>query len=348
MKSVAIITGVTGQDGSYLSELLLDKGYKVHGLLRRCSHVPTERIEHLIGHENFRLHYADLADGQNILSVLQSIRKLEDQIPDEIYNLAAQSHVHVSFLMPAYTASTDGMGALHLLEAIRILEWTKVTRYYQASTSELFGSTPPPQSEKTPFHPRSPYAVAKLFAYWTTINYRESYGMFAVNGILFNHESPRRGVSFVTRKVTRAVGQIIRGELDCVKLGNLSSLRDWGHALDFVEAMWLMLQQEEPRDLVIGTGEAHSVRELVREAFSCVDIDVDFIGEGVDEVGVDRKTNRVLVKVSPEYFRPAEVENLQSNPKLAQTFLQWKAKYNFKQLIEEMVLHDLGEEAHVY
>jgi GDPmannose 4,6-dehydratase len=346
--SVGIITGCTGQDGSYLSEFLLEKGYHVHGLLRRVSTIPTERIEHLISHPNFHLHYCDITDSQNVYETMRKIEKREGKPPDEIYNLAAQSHVGVSFTMPLYTANVDAIGALNILNVIKDLEWNKTTKFYQASTSELFGSTPPPQNEKTPFHPRSPYAVAKLYAYWITIHHREAYNIFAINGILFNHESPRRGLNFVTRKVTRAVGQILRGELDCLYLGNLNAIRDWGCAKDYVRAMWLMMQQKVPQDMVIGTGKAYSVRDLVVKAFQCVKIDIDFENSGVEEIGRDRKSGKVLVKVDPKYFRPTEVENLLADPTFAMTTLNWKPTYTFDMLIEEMVKSDLDRYNHKY
>lgn len=346
--NVAVISGVTGQDGSYLSEFLLAKGYHVHGLVRRCSHVPTERIEHILLDQNFHLHYCDLTDPQNIYEVLLKIERTEHRPPTEIYNLAAQSHVQVSFAMPMYTAQTDALGTLSFLNAIKELKWTECTKFYQASTSELFGSSPPPQNETTPFHPRSPYAVAKLYAYWITVNYREAYGLFAVNGILFNHESPKRNVSFVTRKITRAVGQIVRGESDCLRLGNLNAKRDWGHSKDYVRAMWMMLQQPTPRDMVIGTGESHTVREFVSKSFYYAGIDVEFTGSGVDEIGKDRKTGKVLVRVDPQYFRPSEVENLHSDPSLAKQLLGWNPEYSFDDLVKEMVKHDLIPSHHKY
>lgn len=346
-KSAAIF-GITGQDGSYLADFLLSKNYIVHGMLRRCSHVPTERIEHLLKHSRFHLHYCDLTDPQNIYEVLLRINKSDNKPPDEIYNLAAQSHVQVSFAMPMYTAQVDALGQLSLLNAIKELQWTDQVKVYNAATSELFGSSPPPQNETTPFHPRSPYAVAKLYAYWITVNYREAYGLFAVNGILFNHESPKRNVSFVTRKITRAVGQIVRGESDCLRLGNLNAKRDWGHSKDYVRAMWMMLQQPTPRDMVIGTGESHTVREFVSKSFYYAGIDVEFSGSGVDEIGKDRKTGKVLVRVDPQYFRPSEVENLHSDPSLAKELLGWNPEYSFDDLVKEMVKHDLTPSHHKY
>ena len=345
---VAVITGVTGQDGSYLAEFLLNKGYSVHGLLRRTSNVPTERIEQLIENRKFRLHYCDVTDSQNVYEVLRNVEKLASHPPDEIYNLAAQSHVQVSFVMPHYTSQVDALGTLNLLNAIKEMGWSKTTRFYQASTSEMFGSSPPPQSETTPFHPRSPYAVAKLYAYWMTIQYREAHGMFAVNGILFNHESPRRGLNFVTRKVTRGVGQILRKEISCLFLGNLSSRRDWGHAKDYVRAMWLMLQQPKPHDLVIGTGISHSIRDLVVKAFRGINVEVVFEGEGVDEVGINKDTREVVVRVDRKYFRPTEVENLLADPRRAKKLLGWTPIYTFDSLIEEMVEHDCKQTRHTY
>jgi len=344
----ALITGVSGQDGSYLAEFLLAQHYTVHGLIRRCSHVPTERIEHLLNHPRFHLHYGDLTDPQNLYEVLRKVERLDGRPPREIYNLAAQSHVHVSFVMPYYTAQVDALGQLSLLNAVKELQWIPHTRVYFAGTSEMFGSSPPPQNEQTPFHPRSPYAVAKLYAYWITVNYREAYGLFAVNGILFNHESPRRHVSFVTRKITRAVGQLQRGELDVLRLGNLNAKRDWGHSRDYVRAMWLMLQQETPRDLVLGMGESHTVREFVVKAFACAGVHLRFRGTGVDEIAEDCATGRVLVRVDPRYFRPSEVENLQADPTLARQVLDWTPEYSFDDLVREMVQHDLHVSHHDY
>jgi GDPmannose 4,6-dehydratase len=345
---VAVITGVTGQDGSYLAEFLLEKGYHVHGLLRRTSNVPTERIELLVENRRFHLHYCDVSDSQNVHETLRTVEKISKHPPNEIYNLAAQSDVQVSFVMPHYTSQVDAMGTLNILNAIKEMGWIGVTKFYQASASEMFGSSPPPQSETTPFHPRSPYAVAKLYAYWMTVHYREAYGMFAVNGILFNHESPRRGLNFVTRKVTRGVGKILRKEKSCLFLGNLSSCRDWGHAKDYVQAMWLMLQQPKPRDLVIGTGIKHSIRDLVVKAFQCVKIDIVFEGAGEDEVGIDKKTRQVVVRVDKKYFRPTEVENFLADPSRAKKILGWKPTYTFDTLIEEMVEHDCKQSQHTY
>lgn len=338
----AFITGITGQDGSYLTEFLLEKGYEVHGMIRRSSTFNTKRIDHLIenpeiGNKRLFLHYGDLSDTSNIVRLLEKIQ------PDEIYNLGAQSHVKVSFEEPEYTAQVDALGTLRILEAIRITGIK--TKFYQASTSELFGGIPEtaPQNEKTPFYPKSPYAVAKLYAYWITVNYRESYGLYAVNGILFNHESPRRGETFVTRKITRAVASIIAGKQEKLTLGNLDAKRDWGFAGDYVEAMWLMLQQEKPQDYVIATGETHSVREFVELAFKEVGIEIEWKGKGLDEKGYDKKTGRLLVDVSPRYFRPAEVELLCGDPSKAEKELGWKRKVDFKGLVKMMVEADLRE-----
>lgn len=338
----AFITGITGQDGSYLTEFLLEKGYEVHGMIRRSSTFNTKRIDHLfedseIGNKRLFLHYGDLSDSSNINRLIEKIQ------PDEIYNLGAQSHVKVSFEVPEYTAHTDALGTLRILDAIK--ETGIKTKFYQASTSELFGGLPEtaPQNEKTPFYPKSPYGVAKLYAYWITVNYRESYGLFAVNGILFNHESPRRGETFVTRKITRAIASIIAGKQDKLTLGNLDAKRDWGYAGDYVEAMWLMLQQEKPQDYVIATGETHSVREFVELAFKEVGIEIEWRGKGVDEKGFDRKTGRLLVDVSPKYFRPAEVELLWGDPSKAERELGWKRKVDFKGLVKMMIEADLKE-----
>jgi len=328
----ALITGVTGQDGSYLAELLLEKGYHVHGLIRRSSNPPTARIDHLRNNPHFFLHYADLTDS---ISIYEVFRKFSTPI-DEVYNLAAQSHVQISFQMPLYTSNVDGLGVLTLLDCIVNMCWARHTKFYQASTSELFGSSPPPQNEFTPFHPRSPYAVAKLYAYWMVKHYREAHDMFAVNGILFNHESPRRGLNFVTRKVTRAV--VLNQPL---VLGNLNAVRDWGHAKDYVEAMWLMLQQDAPHDLVIGTGITHSVRELVREAYGAVNRTIEFRGYGLDEVGYDKDTGEVCVTVDKKFFRLTEVENLQADPSLAREILKWSPKITFSEMIYEMVSKEI-------
>lgn len=338
---VALITGITGQDGAYLAELLLEKGYTVHGIKRRSSLINTDRIDHLYQdpHEKnvrFHLHYGDLSDSTNIIRIVQEVQ------PDEIYNLGAMSHVQVSFDSPEYTANVDGIGTLRVLEAVRILGLTKKTRIYQASTSELYGLVQEvPQRESTPFYPRSPYAVAKLYGYWITVNYREAYDMYACNGILFNHESPIRGETFVTRKITRAVAAIAKGKQDKLYLGNLSAQRDWGHAKDYVEAMWLMLQQDKPEDFVISTGVTTTVREFVKMAFHEAGIELDFKGEGVNEIGFDKKTGRELVCVDPRYFRPTEVELLIGDCTKAKTKLNWKPKYDLAALVKEMVRADL-------
>ena len=340
MTKVALITGVTGQDGAYLAEFLLRKGYVVHGIKRRTSLFNTDRIDHLyqdphISNRNFILHYGDMTDSSSLVHVIQKTQ------PDELYNLAAQSHVAVSFEEPEYTANSDALGTLRILEAIRILGLSKKTRFYQASTSELYGKVQEiPQSETTPFYPRSPYGVAKLYAYWITVNYRESYGMFACNGILFNHESPVRGETFVTRKITRALARIKLGLQDCLYLGNLDSKRDWGHARDYVEAMWLMLQQQQPEDFVIATGEQHSVREFVDVAARKLDLEIKWSGKGEDEKAVNEK-GKTVVAVDPRYFRPAEVETLLGDPSKARSKLGWSARVSFEQLVEEMVTEDL-------
>ena len=347
MNKVALITGVTGQDGSFLAEFLIEKGYEVHGIIRRSSSFNTERIEHLYFEEWVRdmkrgralnLHYGDMTDSSSLIRIIQQTQ------PDEIYNLAAQSHVKVSFDVPEYTAETDATGTLRLLEAVRILGLEKKTKIYQASTSELFGLVQEiPQRETTPFYPRSPYGVAKLYGFWITKNYRESYGMFAVNGILFNHESERRGETFVTRKITLAAARIAAGEQDKLYLGNLSALRDWGYARDYVECMWLMLQHDTPEDFVIATGEQHSVREFTERAFHEVGIDLRWEGEGVEESGIDIATGRVLVEVDPKYFRPAEVETLLGDPTKAKELLGWNpSKTSFEELVRIMVRHDVA------
>ena len=339
--NVALITGVTGQDGAYLSELLLAKGYEVHGIKRRSSSFNTGRIDHLYhdpheGNVRFHLHHGDMTDATNLIRLVQETQ------PTEIYNLAAQSHVQVSFESPEYTANVDAMGTLRLLEAIRLLGLQGTTRFYQASTSELFGkSEHTPQSETTPFRPRSPYAVAKLYAYWITVNYREAFALHASNGILFNHESPKRGETFVSRKITRAVAAIHFGLQERLWLGNLDAQRDWGHARDYVEGMWLMLQQAKPDDYVFATGEAHTVREFVELAFAENDVSIVWTGAGVDEKGMDRKTGRILVEVDPRYFRPTEVDHLVGNPAKAASHLGWRAKTRFAALIREMVAADL-------
>lgn len=337
----ALIIGVTGQDGSYLAEFLLEKGYEVHGTKRRSSSFNTGRIDHIFKdlHEDtsarFILHYGDLTDSANLIALLQKIE------PDEVYNLGAQSHVHVSFQVPEYTAQVDYVGTLRILDAIRVLGLTKKTKFYQASTSEMYGKVQEiPQSEKTPFYPRSPYGVAKLAAYWATVNYRESYGMFACNGILFNHESPRRGETFVTRKITRAAVRIKRGLQKALYLGNLDAKRDWGYAKDYVEAMWLMLQQDKPQDFVIATGEMHTVREFVELVFKELDIDIVWQGTGVDEKGIDKLTGKALVKIDSYYFRPAEVELLIGDCSKAKRILNWSPKTNFLDLVKLMVKED--------
>jgi len=337
----ALITGVTGQDGAYLSELLLDKGYDVHGVKRRSSSFNTERVDHLYQDphaENvrFHLHYGDMTDATNLIRLVQEVQ------PDEIYNLAAQSHVQVSFETAEYTANSDALGTLRLLEAIRILGLEGKTRFYQASTSELYGKVrETPQSETTPFYPRSPYAAAKIYAYWITVNYREAYGIHASNGILFNHESPRRGETFVTRKITMAVAAIHHGLQDCLYLGNLDAKRDWGHARDYVEGMWRILQQDAPDDYVLATGENHSVREFVELAFAEIGRRVAWHGTGVDEVGVDAATGDALVRIDPRYFRPTEVETLLGNPAKAHARLGWHHTTPFRDLVKDMVVADL-------
>ena len=339
----ALITGITGQDGSYLAELLLEKGYEVHGMKRRASSFNSSRIDHLyqdIHNKNskFKLHYGDLTDSSNIIRLIQEIQ------PDEIYNLAAQSHVKVSFDCPEYTANSDALGTLRILEAIRILGLEKKTKFYQASTSELYGLVQEtPQKETTPFYPRSPYACAKLYAYWITVNYREGYGIYASNGILFNHESPRRGETFVTRKITRAAVRIKLGLEDKLYLGNLSSKRDWGHAKDYVEGMWRILQQDEPKDYVLATGVTTTIRDFCKMTFAELGIELEFKGQGVDEVGVDKATGKVLIEVDPRYFRPTEVDLLLGDSSKARKELGWTPKYDLPALIKEMVTEDLAE-----
>jgi GDP-mannose 4,6-dehydratase len=346
VNKVALITGITGQDGSFLAEFLLEKGYEVHGIIRRSSSFNTGRIEHLYFDEwvrdmkqqrSINLHYGDMTDSSSLIRIIQMTQ------PDEIYNLAAQSHVKVSFDVPEYTAEADATGTLRLLEAVRILGLERKTKIYQASTSELYGLVQEvPQRETTPFYPRSPYGVAKLYGYWITKNYRESYGMFAVNGILFNHESERRGETFVTRKITLAAARIAAGQQDKLYLGNLDALRDWGYARDYVECMWLMLQHDQPEDFVIATGEQHSVREFTERAFAHVGIELRWQGEGVQEQGIDQATGRVLVEVDPKYFRPAEVETLLGDPTKAKTLLGWNPqKTSFEELVRLMVEHDV-------
>lgn len=340
MTKKALITGVTGQDGAYLAELLLEKGYEVHGLKRRSSSFNTGRVDHLYAdpHEHdtrFFMHYGDLTDSTNLIRIVQEVQ------PDEIYNLAAQSHVQVSFETPEYTANADGIGTLRLLEAIRILGMSERVRFYQASTSELYGNAPAPQDENTPFQPRSPYAAAKLYAYWITVNYREAYGIHASNGILFNHESPIRGETFVTRKITRAVAAIELGLQKCLYLGNLDARRDWGHARDYVEGIWRILQQEKPDDYVLATGETHTVREFVERAFAEIGINIEWRGSGVDEVGIDTDSGRTLVAIDPRYFRPTEVDLLLGNPQKAHRELGWQSRMSFADLVRDMVQADL-------
>ena len=331
---VALITGVTGQDGSYLAELLLEKGYEVHGIVRRSSLINTYRIDHIYDNERFTLHYGDLTDATNIIGV---IKKVE---PDEIYNLGAQSHVKVSFETPEYTGNVDGLGTLRILEAVRLLGMEDSVRIYQASTSELYGLVQEvPQRETTPFYPRSPYGVAKLYGYWIVKNYRESYGLHASSGILFNHESPRRGETFVTRKITRGLSRISTGEQNVLSLGNLDARRDWGHAKDFVKAMWLMLQQDEPDDYVIATGEQYSVRDFVDAAAPYFGMKIEWMGEGLNEVGYDWNTKRPVIKVDPKYFRPAEVQSLLGDATKAKEKLGWEPETSFTELIEDMVLY---------
>lgn len=337
----ALITGVTGQDGSYLSEFLLEKGYDVHGIIRRSSVDFRPRIAHLEGNPHFHLHYGDLADSSGLINVISTVR------PDEIYNLAAQSHVQVSFDSPEYTADTDAVGVLRILEAVRIAGLKDTCRIYQASTSELYGKVEEvPQSETTPFHPYSPYAVAKQYGFWIVKEYRDAYNMFACNGILFNHESERRGETFVTRKITLAASRIAQGKQDKLYLGNLSSLRDWGYAKDYVECMWLILQNDKPDDFVIATGEQHSVREFAQLAFRNVGIDLEFVGEGEEEKGIDKATGKVLVEVSPDFYRPTDVVNLLGNPAKAKAQLGWNpTKTSFEELVHIMVEHDMKQVA---
>jgi len=332
MSKIALITGITGQDGSYLAELLLEKGYEVHGIVRRASLINTHRIDHI--YEKIKLHYGDLTDAMSITNLIKDIE------PDEIYNLGAQSHVKVSFEIPEYTAQVDGLGTLRVLEAVRLLGMEMKTRVYQASTSELYGEVQQtPQTETTPFYPRSPYGVAKLYGYWIVKNYRESYGIHASSGILFNHESPRRGETFVTRKITRGLSRISVGEQECLYLGNLNAKRDWGHAKDYVEAMWLMLQQDEPDDYVIATGEQYSVKDFVDKAAPFFGFNIEWMGEGDLEFGYDWNTKRKVIAVDKKYFRPAEVESLLGDASKAKQKLGWEPKISFDQLIEDMVLY---------
>lgn len=339
----ALITGITGQDGSYLAELLLKKGYEVHGIIRRSSSFNTGRIDHIFqdphqAGKKLILHYGDLSDSSNIARLLEKIR------PDEIYNLGAQSHVRVSFDIPEYTADVDGIGTLRILDAIK--DSGIKTKFYQASSSELFGKVQEiPQKETTPFYPRSPYGCAKLYAFWITKNYRESYNLFACNGILFNHESPRRGETFVTRKITRGFAQILSGEMDCIYLGNIDAKRDWGYAKDYVEGMWRILQQKTPDDYVLATGETHSVREFIEECAKILKIDLRWRGKGISEVGIDNKTKKIIIKIDPKYFRPAEVNLLLGDPTKARKKLKWKSKTKFKDLVRIMIEADLNEES---
>ncbi len=329
---VALITGITGQDGSYLAELLLETGYEVHGIVRRCSLINTHRIDHI--YEKIHLHYGDLTDATNLIGVIKKVK------PNEIYNLGAQSHVKVSFEIPEYTGQVDGLGTLRILEAVRILGMENDVRIYQASTSELYGKVQEvPQTETTPFYPRSPYGVAKLYGFWIVKNYREAYGLHASSGILFNHESSRRGETFVTRKITQGLSRISVGVQDVLYLGNLDAKRDWGHAKDYAEAMWLMLQQDEPDDYVIATGEQHSVREFVELAAPFFGLDIEWKGEGIDEEGVDKTTGRSIIKVSDKYFRPTEVESLLGDASKAKEKLGWEPKITFKQLVEDMCIY---------
>jgi GDPmannose 4,6-dehydratase len=331
MNKTALITGITGQDGSYLAELLLAKGYMVHGIIRRSSSINTERIDHLYNNPNLKLHYGDVTDSLTLMNVLKKYN------PDEVYNLAAQSHVRVSFETPEYTAMVDGLGTLKLLESIRLLNMDKTCRLYQASTSEMFGLVQEiPQKETTPFYPRSPYGVAKVYAYWITKNYREAYGMYACSGILFNHESPRRGFNFVTKKITNALRDIQAGKQECLHLGNLTALRDWGHAKDFVEAMWLMLQQDSPDDFVIATGQQYSVKQFVEKCAPYFGMEIQWQGQGLDEIGIDIKTGKIVVRVDEKYFRPAEVQSLLGDASKARTKLGWKPNYTFDMLVHEM------------
>jgi GDPmannose 4,6-dehydratase len=342
VQRTALITGITGQDGAYLAELLLHRGYVVHGIKRRASLFNTDRIDHLyqdphIAHRNLILHYGDLTDATNLIRVIQEVQ------PDEIYNLGAQSHVAVSFETPEYTANADGLGTLRMLEAIRLLGLTNRTRFYQAATSELYGRVQEvPQRETTPFNPRSPYAVAKLYAYWITVNYREAYGIYAVNGILFNHESPVRGETFVSRKITRGLARSRVGLEECLYLGNLDARRDWGHARDYVRAQWLMLQQPEPEDLVIATGQQHSVREFVDHAAGCLGMRIEWRGAGLDETGVDADSGRVVIRVDPRYFRPTDVETLLGDASKARAKLGWRPEISFAEMVAEMVATDVA------
>ena len=338
-KKIALVTGITGQDGSLIADFLLNKNYKVIGMKRRSSSFNTQRIDHLYKDfqekNDFIPFYGDLTDSTNILRVIQSVK------PDEIYNLGAQSHVHTSFETPEYTANADALGALRILESIRILKLQKKTKFYQASTSEIFGNSKTPQNEKTPFMPESPYGTAKLYAYWTTINYRKAYNIFACNGILFNHEGSKRGETFVTRKITKAVAEIYKGKRKLFYLGNLDAKRDWGNAKDYVEAMWLMLQQKKPDDYVIATGTSRSVRDFVKKAFKVLNIEIKWKGKGVNEIGYDNKTKKTLIKIDPNYYRPNEIYNLRGDYSKAKKILGWKPKTSFDTMIKEMVYSDL-------
>jgi len=335
VKKTALITGITGQDGSHLADLLLSKGYKIFGVKRRSSSFNTQRIEHIYNNINFIPYYGDLTDSTNLLRIIQSTK------PNEIYNLAAQSHVHTSFETPEYTANADALGTLRILEAIRILKLQKKTKFYQASTSEIFGNTDIPQSEKTPFRPRSPYAISKLYSYWTTVNYREAYNIFAVNGILFNHEGPRRGETFVTRKITRGVAQIFKKRRNCIYLGNLDAKRDWGYAVDYVKSMWLMLKKNKPGDYVISTGVSKTVREFVVEAFKFINISIKWKGKGINEVGYNPINNKILVRIDPGYFRPTDIDELRGDSRKARREIGWKPTLKFKDLVKLMVKSDI-------
>ncbi len=335
MTKTALITGVTGQDGSHLADFLLGKGYKIIGVKRRSSSFNTQRIEHIYNNKNFFPYYGDLTDTSNLLRIIQSTK------PDEIYNLAAQSHVHTSFETPEYTANADALGTLRILESVRILKMQNKTKFYQASTSEIFGNTDIPQNEKTPFRPRSPYAISKLYSYWTTVNYREAYNIFAVNGILFNHEGPRRGETFVSRKITRGAAEIYKNKKKIIYLGNLDAKRDWGYAGDYVESMWLMLKQKKPGDYVIATGKSRSVREFVKEAFKCININIKWRGKGVKEVGYNAANNKVLIKIDPGYFRPTEINELRGDSRKARRELGWKPKMSFRDMVKIMVENDI-------
>ena len=346
MKKRALIFGITGQDGSYLADLLIKKKYKVIGVKRRSSSFNTKRIDHLLFtndilklKNNFEIVYGDLTDSSNILRIIKNAN------PHEIYNLGAQSHVRTSFDIPEFTANVDAIGSLRILESIRVLNLQNKTKYYQASTSEIFGNTKIPQNEKTPFRPRSPYAIAKLYSYWTTINFREAYNIFAVNGILFNHESPRRGENFVSRKITKAICEIHKGKRNFFTLGNLNSKRDWGHAKDYVESMWKMMQAKRPSDYVIATGKSYSVKNFVEEAFKYIGIEIRWKGKGIKEFGYDKITKKILVKIDPKYFRPTEINELRGDYSKAKKELKWKPKINFKNLVREMMINDMEEDS---